>query len=98
MPEEEEMLEANPANDVVNELNLRLAAVAEGFAINDRDEDPHSEGGGGGIGRCHHRWHRVYSKASGLDICGICGYHLKFLNHCKTCETRVCNRCLHNRL
>lgn len=97
MPEEEEMFEENPVNDVFNDMNMRLAAVADGFAINYQDEGSHSEDGGG-AGRCIHNWHRVYSKGSGLDVCGVCGWHLKFLNHCDACETQVCNRCLHNRM
>ncbi|KAK3207237.1 hypothetical protein GRF29_103g279961 [Pseudopithomyces chartarum] len=47
MPEEEEMFEENPVNDVFNDMSMRLAAVADGFAINYQDEGSHSEDGGG---------------------------------------------------
>jgi hypothetical protein len=50
------------------------------------------------VGECRHRWERVYGRHGELEICGICQYRLKFVNVCATCRTRVCNRCLNNRL
>lgn len=96
MPEEEEVPEADPAIDVLNDLHLRLATVAGGFAINNDDEE--SGDGRGAVVGCVHQWQRVYGKDRRLEVCGICHYHLKFVNNCKMCGTRVCNRCLNNRL
>lgn len=97
MPEEEEVAEANPAADVLNEMNLRIATVAGGYAIEGNGDE--SDGGStAAVIGCAHQWHRVYAKAGDLEVCGICRYHLKFLNHCERCTTRVCNRCLNNRL
>ena len=97
MPEEEEVPEADPAVDVLNDLHLRLATVAGGFAINNDDEEPGDEGGAG-VGGCVHQWQRIYGKRGELEVCGICHHRLEFVNNCTTCGTKVCNRCLNNRL
>lgn len=97
MPEEEETLEADPALDVVNDLRLRLATVAGGFAVTNEQEE--------GVGdveprvdMCQHQWKRAYGKDGELEVCGICHHHLRFVNSCTACRTKVCNRCLNNRL
>ncbi|KAH8696929.1 hypothetical protein GQ44DRAFT_665987 [Phaeosphaeriaceae sp. PMI808] len=96
MPEEEEMPEPDPAVEVLDDLHLRLATVASGFAINNDDDGVGGEGDGDV--RCTHLWQRVYGKPEMLEVCGVCHYHLKFVNNCKMCGTKVCNRCLNNRL
>lgn len=97
MPEEEEVLEADPRLDVLNDLQLRIATVAGGFAIVDEEEEV--EGNSDHIlGECSHHWSRLYGSQGELETCGICLYHLKFVNICATCRTKVCNRCRHNRL
>jgi hypothetical protein len=50
------------------------------------------------VNECHHRWERLYGKHDGFEICGICHHHLKFVNVCAKCKTKVCTRCLNNRL
>jgi hypothetical protein len=97
MPEEEEMLEADPSLDVAGDLQLRLATVAGGFSIANEEEDA-GDDADHLVGECRHRWERVYGRHGELEICGICQYRLKFVNVCATCRTRVCNRCLNNRL
>lgn len=97
MPEEEEILEADPRLDVLSDIQLRLATVAGGFTIANNKEE--SDGDTDHlVGACHHRWERAYGKHGELEVCKICHYHLKFVNACVTCKTKVCNRCLNNRL
>lgn len=97
MPEEEEVPEADPIIDIQNDLQLRLATVANGFAITNHGEESSDEDGVG-VGGCVHGWQRVYGKSGELEVCGVCHYRLKFVNTCTVCGTKVCNRCLNNRL
>lgn len=97
MPEEEETLEADPSLDVLGDLQLRLATVAGGFAILDDNGDVNNDTDHL-IGTCDHRWERAYGRSGELEVCGICHNHLQFVNACTICKTRVCNRCLNNRL
>jgi hypothetical protein len=97
MPEEEEILEADPSLDGLNDLQLRLATVAGGFAImNDVEEV--GDNADHAVSECSHDWIREYGKQGELEVCGICHSHLKFVNICTTCKTNVCNLCLNNRL
>lgn len=94
MPEEGEIVEADPRLDVTNDLQLRVATVAGGFNFGDGDGDED----GLDMAACEHRWLRAYGRDGELEICGICHDHLRFVNSCRTCKTKVCNRCLNNRL
>ncbi|KAH7408214.1 hypothetical protein DE146DRAFT_605434 [Phaeosphaeria sp. MPI-PUGE-AT-0046c] len=97
MPEEEEVQEADPLLDVVNDLNLRLATVAGGFAIqNDGVEE--SDDADQLSSECSHHWKRTHGQEGEREGCGVCHHQLKFVNICTTCKTRICNRCLNNRL
>ena len=97
MPEAEELPEADPSRDVLNDLQLRVATVAGGFAIGNDEEEPSDESGSN-VGACLHQWQRVYGVRGDFEACGICHSHLRFVNSCVTCKTKVCNRCLLNRL
>lgn len=100
MPEEEEIPEANAAADVLDELNLRLATVAGGYRIDGEIREPDDESNASVVATvgCAHQWRRTYGRRGDLEACGICHYHLEFLNHCGACDSQVCNRCLNNRL
>lgn len=100
MPEEAEVSETNPMADMLNELSLRLAAVAGGFPINVEDQESGDESNVSVFATvgCAHQWQRTYGKRGDLKACGICHYHLRFLNHCSARNTHACNRCLNNRL
>ncbi|KAJ4345574.1 uncharacterized protein N0V89_011707 [Didymosphaeria variabile] len=67
MPEEQETLEADPALDVLNDLQLRVATVAGGFAITNNEEDAGSDGEQL-IDSCQHHWKRAYGKDGDLEI------------------------------
>lgn len=97
MPEEGESLEADPSLDILGDLQLRLATVAEGFAIVNDEEDASGDIDHL-VGACRHSWARTYGKHGELEACGVCHDHLKFVNTCTACRTKVCNRCLNNRL
>lgn len=97
MPEEGETLEADPSLDVLDDMQLRLATVAGGFAVAEQGEDD-SDTADHLVGACHHSWERTYGGLGELQVCGICHAHLRFVNACTTCTTKVCNRCLNNRL
>ncbi|CAO2653510.1 Nn.00g029210.m01.CDS01 [Neocucurbitaria sp. VM-36] len=97
MPEEAEIPEPDPALDVLDDLHLRVATVAGGFAINNDGEELH-DGDGSNVGGCVHKWKRVYGEGGRLEVCGICHQYLRFVNDCTMCKTKVCNRCLNNRL
>lgn len=97
MPEEEETMEVDPALDVLNDIELRLATVAGGYAVADTEEEV-GDNAEQPIELCKHLWKRSYGKDGELEICGICHHHLRFVNACKTCKTNICNRCLNNRL
>jgi hypothetical protein len=98
MPEEEETLELDPALDVLNDIRLRVATVAGGFAVTDDQEGTDDGAEQQSVDLCQHHWNRSYGKDGELEVCGICNYHLRFVNSCITCKTKVCNRCLNNRL
>ncbi len=97
MPEEEEVPELDPAIDVLNDLNLRLATVAGGFPISNEEKEQVDESNLS-VDGCVHEWKRVYGMRGELQGCAICHQHLKYLNNCTSCKTKVCNRCLYNRL
>jgi hypothetical protein len=98
MPEQAETLEPDPSLDVLDDLQLRLATVAGGFAIANSEEDESSHGNHLVVGACSHRWGRSYGKQGELEVCGVCHDRLRFVNACATCKTKVCTRCLNNRL
>lgn len=96
MPEEGEIPELDPNIDILEDMRMRLATVAGGYAIaNDEDAD---EDVSQFAGKCDHKWERTYGKHGERETCGICHHHLKFVNSCTRCMTRACNRCLNNRL
>ncbi|KAL5375706.1 hypothetical protein PMIN03_002248 [Paraphaeosphaeria minitans] len=97
MPEQEEIVELDPALDVLNDIQLRVATVAGGFAVANAEEEA-SDDDVQSLDLCKHLWQRSHGINGELEVCGICHHHLRFVNSCKTCRTRVCNRCLNNRL
>lgn len=93
MPERREMPEANPVREVAADMHLRLATVASGFLMNGEPEEETDEQGG-----CVHQWERIFRSAEVDTTCSICQHHLRFVNSCERCSTRLCNRCINNRL
>jgi hypothetical protein len=98
MPEEEEVQEADPLLDVMSDLRLRLATIAGGFAIPNDEEEDEDDHAGQLVSECIHHWERTHGKVGEEGGCGVCHHQLKFVNICTTCKTRICNRCLNNRL
>lgn len=97
MPEEEETVELDPALDVLNDIQLRLATVAGGYSVANVEEEA-GEDAQQPVEICTHVWKRTCGKDGELEVCEICHYHLRFVNSCKACNTKVCNRCLNDRL
>jgi hypothetical protein len=96
MPEEIEVPEVDPTLEILDDLRLRVATVAGGFAIDDEEEPGAAETPA--ISVCPHQWERLFGEHGEREVCGICRDHLRFVNNCTMCGTKVCNRCLNNRL
>jgi E3 ubiquitin-protein ligase RNF144 len=96
MPEEE-IQEADPLLDVVSDLNMRLGTITGGFAIPDDSEEESGEVKQL-VSGCIHHWKQTHGKAGDYEGCGVCHHRLRFVNVCTTCKTKICNRCLNNRL
>lgn len=97
MPEEVELPEADPALDNVNDLRLRNATVAGGFA-NNSDEEETNDGGDSSVDGCVHDWERGYGGRDEFEVCGVCHQGLRFVHNCTACRTKIYNRYLNNRL
>lgn len=97
MPEEDEVQEADPLLDVVSDLHLRLATVAGGFSIPRNEEDENNDAEQF-VSECSHHWELMDGQDGKLEGCGVCHHRQKYVNVCTVCKTKICNRCLHNRL
>lgn len=96
MPEEEEVLEEDPSLEVLSDMQLRLATVAGGFAIVNEDEV--NDGTDQFVSECRHRWEGLHGQKGEPEACGICKHHFQTVNICSMCRTKICTRCLNNRL
>jgi hypothetical protein len=87
MPEEDELPEPNPIEDVISGLQQRLTSFARGSL--------HTMGAD--VARCSHNW--VHSTlVGGNESCNICYEAISGMSHCSECGISMCNMCLNNRL
>jgi hypothetical protein len=87
MPEEDELPEPNPIEDVISGLQQRLTSFARGSL--------HTMGAD--VARCSHDWVRS-TLVGGNESCNICYEAVSGMSHCFQCGISVCNMCLNNRL
>lgn len=88
MPEEDELPEHNPIEDVISGLELRLASFVEG-SMNPASTD---------VTNCSHDWVHLTSFSGGKEGCSICYEAVSVINNCAQCGVVVCNMCLNNRM